>query len=367
MPVSDGAFASSASSEPCVEIRSRAPFSPMPGTPLMLSMESPINASTSTTCSGATPNFVLTPSASYHAPSSRGLNTRTPVESSTSWKKSLSPVTIATGPAFGDGAHRQRADHVVGFEAGEGEHLHAERFARLVHERDLLREIRRHRRAIGFVVVAHLRPERRSGQVERRGDALRIVVGDELAQHRHEAVDGVGRAAVGPGQPAYRVVGAIHLVAAVDEKQGGFRQGVRSYLSQYIIWGYGFREARWRRARRAGLSRRVRRSASSNSTSTTSASSCRSTGRPSSTSARRFPRSSPCAARRLSVDPEARFDRQAFRRLYEGARRHRPRSERVPPPRPPLRARAARRERHRSAAAPRAALVVALSARSAGG
>ena len=38
-------------------------------------------------------------------------------------------------PAVGHAAHRQRADHVVGFEAGEGEHLHAERLARLVHER----------------------------------------------------------------------------------------------------------------------------------------------------------------------------------------------------------------------------------------
>ena len=44
-----GAASSSASSEPCVAIRSRAPFSPMPGTPLMLSMLSPISASTSTT------------------------------------------------------------------------------------------------------------------------------------------------------------------------------------------------------------------------------------------------------------------------------------------------------------------------------
>ena len=46
---------------PYVAIRSRAPFSPMPGTPLMLSIESPISASTSTTCSGATPNFSFTP------------------------------------------------------------------------------------------------------------------------------------------------------------------------------------------------------------------------------------------------------------------------------------------------------------------
>ena len=70
---------SAACASSCVErrrtarSRSRAPFSPMPGTPLMLSMESPISARTSTTCDGATPNFSFTPSASYHVPSSRGL------------------------------------------------------------------------------------------------------------------------------------------------------------------------------------------------------------------------------------------------------------------------------------------------------
>ena len=47
-----------------------------------------------------------------------------------------------------------------------------------------------------------------------------LVVREQLAQHRHEPVDGVGRLAVGAGQPADRVVRAIHLVAAVDEEQG---------------------------------------------------------------------------------------------------------------------------------------------------
>ena len=46
------------------------------------------------TCPGRTPNFACTPSESYHVPGSRGLKTDTP--SPTSWKKSLSPVTMAT-------------------------------------------------------------------------------------------------------------------------------------------------------------------------------------------------------------------------------------------------------------------------------
>ena len=51
----------------------KANRTPMPGTPLMLSIESPISARTSTTWCGATPNLSLTPSSSYHVPSSRGL------------------------------------------------------------------------------------------------------------------------------------------------------------------------------------------------------------------------------------------------------------------------------------------------------
>ena len=45
------------------------------------------------------------------------------------------------------------------------------------------------------------------------------MIGQQLAQHRDEAVDGVGRFAVRSRQPANRVIGAIHLVAAVDQEQ----------------------------------------------------------------------------------------------------------------------------------------------------
>ena len=92
---SAGAASSSRSSVPWVAISSRAPFSPMPGTPFTLSMASPISASVSTTCPGSTPKRSLTPAASYQVPSSRGL--KTVISSPTSWKKSLSPVMIATG------------------------------------------------------------------------------------------------------------------------------------------------------------------------------------------------------------------------------------------------------------------------------
>ena len=66
----------------------------MPGTPATLSLVSPTSASTSTTCSGLTPNFSTTPCSSNHVPSSRGSYTRMPLP--TSWKKSLSIDTTTT-------------------------------------------------------------------------------------------------------------------------------------------------------------------------------------------------------------------------------------------------------------------------------
>ena len=83
--------------------------------------------------------------------------------SCTSWKKSLSPVTIATSKPAADRLRRQRPDHVVGLVALRGEDRHAHRFARLVHPRDLLGEIARHRRAVGLVVGDDVVAERRPG------------------------------------------------------------------------------------------------------------------------------------------------------------------------------------------------------------
>ena len=108
-------------------ISSRAPFSPMPGTPLMLSIVSPISASTSTTCSGVTPNFSFTPAASYQVPSSRGLKTRMPS------RDELKEVLVAGDDRDVEAGRRRllghRADHIVGFVALGGEDRHAERLA----------------------------------------------------------------------------------------------------------------------------------------------------------------------------------------------------------------------------------------------
>ena len=66
------------------------------------------------------------------------------------------------------------------------------------------------------------------------------MIVDQLSQHRDEAVHGVGRLAVGTGQPANRVIGAIHLRAAVDQVQTR-RRGHRAGKLQYIIRVMRFR------------------------------------------------------------------------------------------------------------------------------
>jgi hypothetical protein len=123
----------------------------------------------------------------------------------------------------GDGARRDRADHVVRLVALVGQNRHAERAAGVVDPRDLIGQLGRHRRARRLVVARQLGSEGRARQIERRGDELGMVLGDELAQHRDEDVDGVGRLARRarePG-PAHRVVRPVHLRAAVDEIEPG--------------------------------------------------------------------------------------------------------------------------------------------------
>ena len=121
------------------------------------------------------------------------------------------------------GLRRQRADHVVGLVALRGDDRHTERLAGLVHPRDLLGEIRRHRRAIGLVVGDQIVAERAPGQVERRADELRLMILNQLAQHVHEDVDGVRGLAARAAQAAaaHRVIRAVHLRTAVDQEDTG--------------------------------------------------------------------------------------------------------------------------------------------------
>jgi hypothetical protein len=115
----------------------------------------------------------------------------------------------------------QRADHIVGLEALDVEDRDAQRRARLMDQRHLVDEIGWHRRTIRLVVGGERVTKRRSGEIERRGDVLGRVIGKQLSEHRAEAVHGVRGPPVGPGEAANRVVRAVHLLVAVDQKQAG--------------------------------------------------------------------------------------------------------------------------------------------------
>ncbi len=125
--------------------------------------------------------------------------------------------------AGGGRLRRQRPDHIVGLVALGRQDRHAQRFARGVHHRNLEGELVGHRPAVRLVVGREIVAERAPRQVERRRDVLGFVFVQQLPQHRHENVDGVGWLSLGVAEkPAVhrahrRVIRAVHLRAAVDE------------------------------------------------------------------------------------------------------------------------------------------------------
>jgi hypothetical protein len=112
----------------------------------------------------------------------------------------------------------QRADRVVGLDAGHLQQRPAQQPHRLVDGRDLLRQRPGHGLAVGLVLGVPVVAEGRALGVE---DTDRVRGGVLLAQalhHRDEAVHGAGRDAVGPAQVGHRVVGAVQVAAAVDQQ-----------------------------------------------------------------------------------------------------------------------------------------------------
>jgi hypothetical protein len=92
-----------------------------------------------------------------------------------------------------------------------------------MHPVDLLRQIVGHGGAVRLVVGDDVVAEGGSGQIERGGHVGRRVILNQFAEHRDEHVHGVRGVPllVGETAPAERVVGAVHLRAAVDQEDGG--------------------------------------------------------------------------------------------------------------------------------------------------
>ena len=83
-------------------------------------------------------------------------------------------------------------DDVVGLVAGGGQVADAERVQHLEDEADLAAELIRGLRPAGLVLDVLLVPEGRLGPVERHRDPGRLLVPQDVDEHRGEAVDGVG-------------------------------------------------------------------------------------------------------------------------------------------------------------------------------
>ena len=90
------------------------------------------------------------------------------------------------------GLRGEGGDDVVGLVAGGGQVADAERVKNLEDEADLAAELVRGLRPAGLVLDVLLVPEGRLGPVERHRHPGRLLVPQDVDEHRGEAVDGVG-------------------------------------------------------------------------------------------------------------------------------------------------------------------------------
>ncbi len=114
---------------------------------------------------------------------------------------------------------RQRADHVVGFEALLLVDRDAQGLDDLANLRELRGEVIRHPRSGRLVLGVLLVPERRPGQVERDRDVVRLQVGNAAENDAAEAEDAIDELALRGGERRQRVVAAVHEPEAVEQHQ----------------------------------------------------------------------------------------------------------------------------------------------------
>ena len=117
------------------------------------------------------------------------------------------------------GVRRERGDDVVRLPALELEVAVAERLDDRAEVRELLAEEIRHRLALRLVVLRDRGPVHGPG-VPGDGDALRLVVGEELEEHVREAEQRVRREALARRELlGQREEGAVGEVVSVDEEE----------------------------------------------------------------------------------------------------------------------------------------------------
>ena len=187
----------------------------------------------------------------------------------TSCAMSLSPVEISTLRFCFRGRAGQRADHVVGLHARLAQDGQAHAAHRFEQRLDLRAQVVGHGRAMRLVFGEQLVAERLARSVEHHGDALGIVVLEELREHVQHAEHRAGGLAARIAERRQRVKRAIQVRRAVDQDEIGAgvhalfrrrRRGVLVFLDPRLsvgrFLGRGhFRRGRWR------CRRRIRRSA----------------------------------------------------------------------------------------------------------
>ncbi len=124
-------------------------------------------------------------------------------------------LVAGLGRAAGEGAQ-----HVVRLVAGELQDGDAVGLQHPADQRDLALQVLRHRAAVRLVVLELVAAEG-PPPLERHPDQLRVLLAQELLEHGHEAVDGVGGLAAGVREVADRVEGAEDVRVPVDQEQTG--------------------------------------------------------------------------------------------------------------------------------------------------
>ncbi len=213
------ARASSVSRSPYSLIRSAAVFTPMPGTPGTLSVESPIKACTSITFDGGTPNRSSTsasPITLFFMVSYMRMPGRT------SCIRSLSEDTMVTSAPACERLAGIGRDQIVGLvtlhlDAGDVERLH-----RVADQRKLRDEVLGQVWAVRLVAVEQIVAEGARRVIEDHREMGRRTefagLAQELPQHAAEAMHRADRQPVGrPRQRRQRVIGPENIPRAVDQ------------------------------------------------------------------------------------------------------------------------------------------------------
>ena len=122
---------------------------------------------------------------------------------------------------------RERADRVVGLDAGHHQHRPAEQADHLVDGLDLLHQRLGHRAAMGLVGGVPLVAKGGALGIEHADRVLGVHILQRPLKHGHHAVERTRRHSLGPAQVGQRMVGAVQVAGAVNQQHHTGNRGGR--------------------------------------------------------------------------------------------------------------------------------------------